>query len=119
MAPADTSPFDELIVAGGDDVELTRLPAGPPKVLAGIDLADGPHERVTPGFEDYARVSDATVLADALYFNQVLPECACTRALFDAADDRTVRGLWLDFLRQEAAIKASGSKRAKGTRRDA
>ena len=118
LTPADTSPFVDLIVAAGEDLELTYVAEGPPKILAGIDLAEGPHERVMPGFEDYARVSDATVLADALYFNRVLPECACTRALFDAADDGTVPGLWLDFLRQEAGIKASGSRRPKVTRRD-
>lgn len=110
LVPADTSFFREYVVGVRDDLDLMDAAAEPPMILAGIDLADGPHVRVTPGFEDYARVIDPTVLADALYFNQVLPACACTRALFDAADKETFSGLRLDFLRQEAALKANCPK---------
>jgi hypothetical protein len=110
LVPADQVDFSDTVVGASDNLDLPPLSVAPPKILAGIDLADGPHVPVKPGFEDYARVIDPIVLADALYLNQVLPACACTRALFDAADKDTFSGLWLDFLRQEAALKANCSK---------
>lgn len=110
LVPADHVDFSDTIVGASDNLDLPSFSVAPPKILAGIDWADGPHDPVKPGFEDYARVMDPIVLADALYFNQVLPACACSRALFDAADKDTFSGLRLDFLRQEAALKANCSK---------
>lgn len=110
LVPADHVDFSDTVVGASDNLDLPSFSVAPPKILAGIDSADGPHDPVKPGFEDYARVMDPIVLADALYLNQVLPACACTRALFDAADKDTFSGLWLDFLRQEAALKANCSQ---------
>jgi hypothetical protein len=99
--------FDDLIEKAGEGFDPRVEAAGPPpRTLAGVDFSYGPHDPVTPGFDDLARIKDPTVLADALFFNHVLPECACTKALFDAADHEGWPGVRLDFLRQEAALKA-------------
>lgn len=105
--------FDDLIEKAGEGFDPLVAAAGPPpRTLAGVDFSYGPHDPVTPGFDDLARVEDPTVLADALFFNHVLPECACTEALFDAADHEGWAGVQLDFLRQEAALKARRKPRA-------
>ena len=102
----DETVFDDLVQTPAHDCAARKVASPPPKILAGVDLAKGPHELVTPGFDDLARIEDPTVLADALYFNQVQPACACTKALFDAADHEGWAGVRLDFLRQEAALQA-------------
>ena len=105
--------FDDLIEDAGEGFDPRVAAAGPPpRTLAGVDFSYGPHDPVTPGFDDLARVEDPTVLADALFYNHVLPECACTKALFDAADHEGWPGVQLDSLRQEAALKARRGPRA-------
>lgn len=105
--------FDDMIERAGAGFD-PRVAAArpPPRTLAGVDFSYGPHDPVTPGFDDLARIEDPTVLADALFFNHVLPECSCTKALFEAADHEGYSGVRLDFLRQEAALKARRKPRA-------
>lgn len=99
--------FDDMIENAGEGFDPRVAAAGPPpRTLAGVDFSYGPHDPVTPGFDDLARIEDPTVLADALLFNHFLPECACTKALFEAADHEGYSGVRLDFLRQEAALMA-------------
>jgi len=105
LSQPDPTIFNSMIVTAGEDVDLLAAAAAPPKILAGIDLGLGPHEPVTPGFEDFARIIDPDVLTDALYYNGILPECACTRALFKAADSDLFNGLKLDLLHQSAATR--------------
>lgn len=106
MLQPDPYLFDDMIEMAGEEFDPRVAAAGPPpRTLAGVDFSYGPHDPVTPGFEDMARIEDPTVLADALFFNHVLPECACTRALFDAADHEGYSGVRLDFLRQESVLK--------------
>ena len=107
----DTTMFDHLLENPAHGCAAFPV-VSPPKTLTGVDLSRGPHEPVTPGLEDLARILDPTVLADALYYNRILPECACTKALFDAADHEGYSGVRLDFLRQEAALQARHGPRA-------
>lgn len=100
----DAAIFDGLIKTAAADVQAV-VGGPPPRILHGVDLGRGPHEPVTPGFEDLARILDPTVLTDALYYNGILPECACSEALFDAADSGFFSGMRLDLLRQSAANK--------------
>jgi hypothetical protein len=99
--------FDDMIEKAGEGFDLRVAAAGPPpRTLAGVDVGHGPHNPVPPGFDNLACIENPTVLADALYYNRILPECACTKALFDAVDKDSWPGARLDFLRQEAALKA-------------
>lgn len=107
LAQPDTYLFDDMIEMAGEGFDPRVAAAGPPpRTLAGVDFSYGPHDPVTPGFDDLARIEDPTVLADALVFNHILPECTCTKALFEAADHEGWPGMQLDLLRQEAALKA-------------
>ena len=101
----DATVFEDLVVGPVKD-RACLAAMSPPKTLAGVDVGRGPHEPVAPGYDDLARIVDPAVLAEGLYFNHILPECACTQALFDAADHDGYCGVRLDFLRQEAALKA-------------
>lgn len=101
----DETLFDDLVQTPAYGCAAFKAAPAPPKILAGVDLPQGPHEPVTPGFDDMARIPDPSVLTDALFFNRVLPECACTKALFDAADSDCFSGVKLDLLRQLAAQK--------------
>lgn len=101
----DATVFEDLVVGPVKD-RACLAAVSPPKTLAGVDVGRGPHEPVTPGYDDLARIVDAAVLAEGLYFNHILPECACSQALFDAADHDGYCGVRLDFLRQEAALNA-------------
>lgn len=104
LTRTDTDAFDDFLATVGEDPAVL-VGAPPPKILMGVDLGQGPHEPVAPGYEDLARILDPTVLTDALFYNGTLPECACTRALFDAAASDFFAGVRLDFLRQAAAQK--------------
>lgn len=107
LAQPDPDLFNDLIEKTGEGFDPRVAAAeAPPRTLAGIDVGYGPHYPVVPGFDDLARIKDPTVLADALFYNNVLPLCACTKALFAAADDEGWPGMRLDFLRQEAALQA-------------
>lgn len=98
--------FDDMIEKAGEGFDPRVAAAGPPpQTLSGVDVGYGPHNPVAPGYDDLARIKDPTVLADALYYNRILPECACTKVLFDAVDKESWPGARLDFLRQEAALK--------------
>lgn len=117
LVQPDAFLFDDMIEKADEGFDPRVAAAGPPpRTLAGVDVGYGPHNPVAPGLEDLARILDPTVLADALYYNRVLPECACTKALFDAADHEGYSGVRLDFLRQEAALKARQGLRAPPSR---
>lgn len=94
--------FEEFVRSG--DAQITCVTT-PPKTFAGVDVGHGPHAPVRPGYEDLARIVDPAVLADALYYNLVLPACPCTEALFAAADADFYAGVRLDFLRQELVLR--------------
>lgn len=103
--------FEDIIKTG--DAQVAYV-AAPPKTFRGVDVGYGPHSPVRPGYEDLARIVDPTVLADALFYNQVLPACACTEALYAAADADFYAGIRLDFLRQELLLR----RRKVGTTQD-
>ena len=96
--------FDDLIEVPSPSGDAPHQ--APPRILFGIDWANGPHEAVPPGFEDLARVKDPSLLTDALLTNRVLPTCACAKALFAAADDDLWQGFKLNALKQIAYQKA-------------
>ncbi len=101
----DETAFDDLVQTPAHGCAAFKVGSPPPKILMGVDLGQGPHEPVAPGYEDLARILDPTVLTDALFYNGILPECACARALFDAAASDFFAGVRLDFLRQAASQK--------------
>jgi hypothetical protein len=101
----DETAFDDLVQTPARGCAAFKVAPPPPKILMGVDLGQGPHEPVPPGYEDLARILDPSVLTDALFYNGILPECACTRALFNAAASDFFAGVRLDFLRQAAAQK--------------
>lgn len=102
--------FDDLIEV--PSLSCNAPHQAPPRILYGVDLAKGPHEAVRPGFEDLARVTDPTLLTDALMLNRILPTCACAQALFAAADHDLWQGFKLNTLKQVAEQKAAREKPA-------
>lgn len=100
--------FDDLIEVPPPSRDAPHQ--APPRILYGVDLAQGPHEAVRPGFDDLARVIDPTLLTDALLLNRVLPTCACAQALFAAADHDLWQGFKLNALKQVAQQKAAREK---------
>lgn len=93
--------FKDLIVTAPTEV-MNEEPLELPIALRGMDPLPALHRVLSPGYEDLAGAASADHLTDALWFNQIVPNCACTKALFAAADRETFIGVLLASLEQEA-----------------
>jgi hypothetical protein len=82
LAPDGTASeqFLDLIASGAPPEPVVF-----PKARRGIDLMNGAHVVVSPGWEDYAEIADPADLAVALYANKERPVCACARTLIEFA----------------------------------
>lgn len=77
-------PFLDLVESGAAPEPL-RLQ----KARTGIDLVDGPHQAVDPGWADFAQIEDLAERAFALIMNDVSPVCQCARRLLESVSHET------------------------------